>query len=54
MKGKLFWIGGVVVLLLLASLGACVSSDSTKASETAVSVEIDQLLDARFKSQVQL
>ena len=45
MKGKLFWIGGVVVLLLLASLGACVSSDSTKASETAVSVEIDQIFD---------
>jgi hypothetical protein len=45
MKGKLFWIGGVVVLLLLASLGACVSSDSKKASETAVSVEIDQIFD---------
>jgi hypothetical protein len=45
MKGKVFWIGGVVVLLLLASLGACVSSDSTKASETAVSDEIDQIFD---------
>jgi hypothetical protein len=45
MKAKVFWIGGVVVLLLLASLGACVSSDSTKTSETAVSVEIDQIFD---------
>ena len=45
MKGKVFWIGGVVVLLLLASLGACASSDSTKASETAVTAEIDQVFD---------
>lgn len=46
MKAKVFWIRGVVVLLLLlASLGACVSSDSTKTSETAVSVEIDQIFD---------
>ncbi|MEE9512713.1 MAG: hypothetical protein V3V46_01440 [Anaerolineales bacterium] len=45
MRAKVFWIGGVVVLLLLASLGACVSSDSTKTSETAGSVEIDQLFD---------
>jgi hypothetical protein len=45
MKGKVFWIGGVVVLLLLASLGACASSDSTKTSETAVSVEIDQIFE---------
>ena len=35
----------MVVLLILASLGACVSSDSTKVSETAVSVEIDQIFD---------
>ncbi|MHA1939005.1 MAG: hypothetical protein ACW97O_12410 [Candidatus Thorarchaeota archaeon] len=45
MKGKWFWIGGVMVLLLLVSLGGCAISDTTTNRETAVTAEIDQIFD---------
>jgi hypothetical protein len=45
MTSRQLWIAGGLVVFLLASSGACSSSDSIGVSETKASVEIDQLFE---------